>query len=92
MAQDVKDRIARVIRDGIDGCETFLETEPSGRITGHVVATEFEGVTYEARRNKIRSVIDQAVAASELSADDAGKVSTLLTYTPEEWSVTLPDD
>jgi acid stress-induced BolA-like protein IbaG/YrbA len=81
----------RVIESGLQQCEAFLDTE-LGRVTGHVVAGEFDQLDYDARRKKIRAVIDQAVASGELTQTDALSVSTLLTYTPDEWKVTLPDD
>jgi len=84
--------IKGVLEAGLGDCEAFLDTEPNGHVTGHVVAGEFDNLSYEERRKRIRAVVDDAVASGKLTEDDALKVSTLLTYTPNEWSVTLPDD
>jgi len=88
----VSEKIQRVLEDGLRGCEALLDTEVNGRVTGHVVAREFDDLSYEDRRLRIRTVIDRAVEAGAITKEDALNVSTLLTYTPEEWTVTLPDD
>lgn len=92
MVEEVIRKVKGLLEASIGQCEAFLDAESNGHVTGHVVAGEFDGLSYEERRKRIRAVIDEAVASGKLSEDDALKVSTLLTYTPNEWSVTLPDD
>ena len=88
----VSEKIKRVLEGGLRECKAILDAEVNGRVTGHVVAGEFDDLTYEIRRQRIRTVIDRAVVSGTLTKQDALSVSTLLTYTPEEWTVTLPDD
>jgi acid stress-induced BolA-like protein IbaG/YrbA len=88
----VSAKVKEVLENGLEGCEAFLDTEPNGRVTGHVVAREFDDLSYEDRRKCIRAVIEEAVTSGRLTREDALSVSTLLTYTPDEWAVTLPDD
>ena len=59
------------------------------QIPAQVVSPEFDGQDYEARRGRIREVLDQAQQAGVLTREDLAQISTLLTYTPDEWSATL---
>ena len=63
-----------------------LETLANGHVCGHVVSSEFNEMTYEQRRVRLKEITEQALSPEELL-----KISTLLTYTPEEWSVEIPD-
>ena len=69
--------LTRELQDG----ETDLETLPNGHVCGHVISPEFQGKSYEERRRRIKEIIDPNLDRSELAS-----VSTLLTYTLEEWS------
>jgi len=80
------------MESGLEECEAFLDAEVTGGVTGQVVAKRFDDLTYEDRRKRVRVVFDQAVKSGTLTKEGALNVSTLLTYTPDEWAVTLPDD
>lgn len=78
--EKLKAIIARHLSDGM----ADLEVLPNGRIVGHVVSSDFEDLDYDDRRKRLREILKR-----ELSADEAKRLSTLLTYTPEEWNVAL---
>lgn len=69
--------LSSVLRDG----RTDLETLPNGHVCGHVISPEFEGLSYEERRLRIRQILERGLTKEELL-----NVSTLLTYTPQEWA------
>lgn len=82
MQASIEEKMRTVIERGLKGGKADLETLPNGHVTGHVISDEFVGLDYEARRNRIRDLLER-----ELGHDERIKVSTLLTYTPEEWSM-----
>lgn len=71
-----------VLTTELKDCVTDLETLPNGHVCGHVVSSEFKRKSYAQRRNRIKKALEL-----HLSKNQMLKVSTLLTYTPEEWSV-----
>ncbi|MEW6249721.1 MAG: hypothetical protein AB1716_03680 [Planctomycetota bacterium] len=82
----LKVRLERVLRELPDG-QTHLEELPNGHVCGHVISSAFEDRDYEDRRKMIRQKLDEALAANRLRYEDMTLISTLLTYTPEEWAV-----
>jgi len=80
-------RLMELIRERLDGGESELETLPNGHVCGHVVTRRFEGMDYAQRRAIIRAAIEAGKEAGELSNDDVSLISTLLTYTPDEWQL-----
>lgn len=78
--EKLKTLIANRLRDGM----ADLEVLPNGRVVGHIISSEFEDLDYGDRRKRLWEIID-----SELSLEEKRKLSTLLTYTPEEWNVAL---
>lgn len=83
LEQELTKLFKRELRDG----SAELDTLPNDHVYGHVVSSEFDAMNYEQRRARLKEILD----ASELEAEQLLKVSTLLTYTPEEWSVKIPD-
>ena len=77
----LQQRIQKILTTKLKGCVTDLETLDNGDVCGHVVSSEFRRKSYQQRRNRIKKVLEE-----HLSANQMLKVSTLLTYTPEEWS------
>ena len=69
--------LSRNLADG----RTELETLPNGHVCGDVISSDFAGKSYEERRKHIRNILDGA-----LSRDEVAQVSTLLTFTPQEWA------
>jgi len=80
-----------VIESGLSAGRAELETLANGHVCGHVISSEFENLDYEARRDRLRLVIERAGAARKLLEAEILRISTLLTYTPEEWSVSLEE-
>ena len=82
LEEKLSQALTRRLRDG----QVDLERLPNGRVVGHVVSSEFDGLSYDDRRKRLWQIIDE-----ELTAEEARQVSTLLTYTPEEWNIPLQD-
>ena len=77
-------KLQRLITHNLRQGQADLELMQGGLIVGHVISPEFSGRTFASRRNIIKKkVIDQ------LKPTEQKRVSTLLTYTPAEWSVPL---
>jgi acid stress-induced BolA-like protein IbaG/YrbA len=77
LAEQIKTVIETKLKDGY----ADLETLPNDHVCGHVVSSEFRAKSYEDRRKQIAEVLSQ-----HLDNDQMSYVSTLLAYTPEEWS------
>ena len=74
-------RLKELIEKHLEAGQAELETLPDSHVCGHVIPPEFRGKSYEQRRNRLKEITEQ-----ELDREDLLKISTLLTYTPEEWS------
>jgi hypothetical protein len=84
------DKLTRIIQSELEGT-VDLETLPNGHVCGHVVSPRFEDKDYQDRRLLIRDALLKHVQQGDLTDDEHGRVSTLLTYTPDEWNVVLSD-
>lgn len=80
-----KEKLETIIQRDLQG-SADLELLPNGRVAGHVISPVFEGLDYEARSGRIRAVLKVNMTPQEQL-----EVSTLLTYTPDEWKVILSD-
>lgn len=81
-----KQKLTELFEGQLADGKADLETLANGHVCGHVVSSEFNAMTYEQRRARLKQITEQALRPEELL-----KISTLLTYTPEEWSVEIPD-
>lgn len=79
--ETLQGKLNAILTSELDSGETDLETLPNGHVCGHVISREFHGKTYEQRRRRIKEIMETNLKPEELVS-----VSTLLTYTPEEWS------
>ena len=91
MSAPLKDRLETILIKGLENAQTDLETLPDGHVCGHVVSPEFERLDFEERRKRIRALLDQAATDGNLHQSELLQVSTLLTYTPAEWSTATSD-
>jgi acid stress-induced BolA-like protein IbaG/YrbA len=85
--ESVKDKLRRVIVENLREASADLETLPNGRIVGHIISSDFDGLSYAERRERLWRVIDE-----EMNREEVEQLSTLLTYTPEEWNIPLQSD
>ncbi|MCC7293728.1 MAG: hypothetical protein IT449_16850 [Phycisphaerales bacterium] len=88
--QTLQDRLAQIVRTRLKG-EADLETLPNEHVCGHVISPLFMDLDYQDRRRIIRKALDEAIEEGILVPSDQPLISTLLTYTPAEWSVVLTD-
>lgn len=86
----LQEKLTRIIEEDLRGTAE-LETLSNGRVTGDVICRQFEGKDYADRRAIIRDAINGRIDCGYLTPDEAANVSTLLTYTPDEWDVILTD-
>lgn len=77
----LQSKLEELLKTGLENGQADLETLPNGHVCGHVISKEFKGVSYDERRQRIREILDKKLNPAEIA-----NVSTLLTYTPEEWS------
>ncbi|MBI4582360.1 MAG: hypothetical protein HY718_21880 [Planctomycetes bacterium] len=87
LQERLKSLLEAVLQDG----QADLETLPNDHVCGHVISSEFDGLDYAARRQRIHSVLKEAEASNKMTAEDLLHVGTLLTYTPAEWAVVASD-
>lgn len=80
LAEKVTDIIQRRLRDGV----ADLETTEDGRLLGHIISASFEDMEFSDRRVMLSRIFDE-----ELSQEERDRMQLFLTYTPEEWNVTL---
>jgi len=86
----LKAKLKCIIKEDLKG-EADLETQPNGDVCGHVISPLFEGKDYHDRRVLIREALLRHKQQGKLSDEERLHVSTLLTYTPDEWNVVLTD-
>jgi hypothetical protein len=84
-ARPLIDRLARALREHIDGATPRLEQLPNGHVCGALVAPAFDGQDFDARRRMYREAITHARQAGLLQAHDTPLISTILFYSPVEW-------
>jgi len=84
-------KLDSLLTGALKSASTDLETLSNGHVSGHVISGEFDGLDYEERSQRIGQIVDQAVKDNRLSHEEAMSISTLLTYTPAEWSVAVDD-
>ena len=87
----LQEKLENIIEQELKDGKADLETLENGHVCGHVISSEFEGQDYEQRRMRIREILDDSVQHDVVAADELTQVSTLLTYTPAEWSVAIAD-
>ncbi len=87
----LEQKLNRIVKEDLQG-SAELETLPNGHVCGDVVSPFFEGKDYHDRRVIIREALRKHVDNGEISPDEQLQVSTLLTYTPAEWSVVSAAD
>ena len=56
------------------------------KLAGSIISETFKGKSARQRQKLIWDALD-----AELGADSVHAVGTLLTYSPEEWNIDLPD-
>ncbi len=78
------EKLNKVVTTELDGETSGLEVFPGGRIAGHVISPRFDGLEFEDRRALLRQVLE-----SNFSRDELPRLSLLLTYSPQEWHLTL---
>lgn len=62
-----------------------VEILPNGHLCGHVISAEFSEMDHVERRAKLREAIDR------LKEEDRIRISTLLTFSPDEYNVELKE-
>lgn len=86
VSKKLERKLREIFRDKLAQGKADLETLPNGHVCGHVISSEFKNRDYEERRQRIDKVLDQCVKHKLLTAGERSRISTLLTYTPAEWS------
>ena len=79
--ETLQQKMKRILTTALKDGDTDLETLSNGHVCGDVISSEFVDKSYEERRRRIREILED-----NLRADELANVSTLLSFTPEEWS------
>ncbi|HWL92188.1 MAG TPA: hypothetical protein VNT79_01520, partial [Phycisphaerae bacterium] len=77
----IERKIGAILDSGLQEGQTDLETLPDGKVCGHVISSEFDGLSYQDRYKRVNELLDKS-----LSPKERLRVGTLLTYTPAEWA------
>lgn len=86
----LEEKLKDIIREDLQG-QPELETLPNGHVSGDVISPLFAGKDYGDRRALIRDALKKRVESGALTDDEYVRVSTFITYSPEEWEVVLTD-
>jgi acid stress-induced BolA-like protein IbaG/YrbA len=76
-----------LIEEHLSDGQAELEILPNGKVAGHVISSDFDDLSYETRLRNLKQLVDE-----HLSDDELACVSTLLTFTPEEWRFTVQNE
>jgi len=79
--ETLEHKIRRIVEENLTDGRAEIETLPNGHISGDYIASDFVGRTYADRRALLRQIFED-----HLSPDEIAQISTMLTYTPEEWN------
>jgi acid stress-induced BolA-like protein IbaG/YrbA len=75
-------KIIRVLRPHLHNLQDALEDLPGGRVSGIIVSSSFNSLSYQARQEKLNALLSRELTAAELSA-----VGAIAALTPAEASV-----
>ena len=79
--ETLQEKLKTILVSSLRECRTDLETLPNGHVCGDVISPEFDGMSYEDRYLRLRRIQEAGLTENEII-----NISTLLTYTPEEWA------
>jgi hypothetical protein len=75
-------KIIRVLRSHLDNLQDALDDLPGGRVSGVIISSSFNSLSYQARQNKLNAILKRELTAAELSA-----VGAIAALTPAEANV-----
>jgi len=82
-----KVKLQQLLRRRLQLSQPAFRLERIGsKLAGSIISETFKGKSARQRQKMIWDALD-----AELGADSVHEVGTLLTYSPEEWNIDLPD-
>jgi acid stress-induced BolA-like protein IbaG/YrbA len=75
-------KVIRVLRPRLHDLQDALEDLPGGRVSGVIVSSSFNSLSYQARQKKLSEILSRELTAAELSA-----VGAIAALTPAEANV-----
>jgi hypothetical protein len=75
-------KLIQVLRPHLRDLQDALDDLPSGRVSGVVVSSSFNSLSYQARQKKLNAILKRELTPAELSA-----VGAIAALTPAEASV-----
>lgn len=87
----LQEKLEAIFQKHLEDGNAELETLPNGHVCGHVITPEFDSKSYEERRARVRIILEKSVEEGNITDQERLNVSTLLTYTPDEYGVPLKD-
>lgn len=75
-------KLIRVLRPQLHDLQDALEDLPGGRVSGVIISSSFNTLSYQARQKKLNGILKRELTAAELSA-----VGAIAALTPAEANV-----
>lgn len=79
----LNEKLTAVLQAEFDGAEVQWDpASPAGKVVGFLVWSGFQGIEHIKRQNRLWKVLRK-----NLSPQEQLKISAILAFTPEEWTV-----
>jgi hypothetical protein len=78
----LRQKIIRVLRPELHDLQDALDDLPGGRVSGVIISSSFNSLSYQSRQKKLNGILSRALTAAELSA-----VGAIAALTPAEANV-----
>ena len=75
-------KVIRVLRPQLHDLQDALDDLPGGRVSGVIISSSFNSLSYQARQKKLNAILSRELTAAELSA-----VGAIAALTPAEANV-----
>jgi len=81
--ESLNEKLTTILKAEFDGAAVQLEpASPAGKVVGFLVWSGFQGVEHIKRQNRLWRALRK-----NLTPQEQLKISAILAFTPEEWSV-----
>jgi acid stress-induced BolA-like protein IbaG/YrbA len=75
-------KIIRMLRPQLHDLQDALDNLPGGRVSGVIISSSFNSLSYQARQKKLNAILESELTAAEFAA-----VGAIAALTPAEATV-----